>query len=141
MILKRVLENNVIKAIYDSSNILTSTYNKETRDLVITFKRGVQYKYYDVSLLDYTRFEMAESQGEVMNTSIKKYQFEKGGVVDQDLIVEEINKLKEEEINKKQEYIISEMERVVDDYDVNKVFDEKKLMNIVNIINNHFNKN
>lgn len=141
MILKRVLENNVIKAIYDSSNILASTYNKETRDLVITFKRGVQYKYYDVSLSDYTRFEMAESQGEVMNTHIKKYEFKKGDVVDQDLIVEEINKLKEEEINKKQEYIISEMGRVVDDYDVNKVFDEKKLMNIVNIINDHFNKN
>lgn len=141
MILKRVEKDGVVKVIYDSSNILASTYDKVSRDLTITFKRGVQYKYLDVSPSDYMRFEVAESQGSVLNSNIKKYNFEKGEVVDAKLITEEIDKLKQDEIIRKQEHIISEMEKVVNNYDMNQVFDEKKLMNIVNIINNHFNTN
>lgn len=76
MILKRADEDGFIKATYDSSNIFASTYDTKTNDLIILFKKGTQYKYGNVSRTDYTRFEIAESQGSVFNTHIKKYKFE-----------------------------------------------------------------
>jgi hypothetical protein len=139
MILKRVEKDGVIKAIYDSSNILASEYNKTNKDLVITFKRGVQYKYLGVSSSDYMRFEIADSQGAVLNSNIKQYQFEKGDSVDANLITEEINKLKQEEIIKRQESIINEMERIVSDFDQSQTFNEQRLMGLVNKITNYFN--
>jgi hypothetical protein len=45
MILKKQEKDNVVKAIYESSNICASTYNKQTKDLVIIFNNGGQYKY------------------------------------------------------------------------------------------------
>ena len=77
MILKRKEKENKVKAIYDSSNILASTYDLNNGDLTLIFKSGSQYKYPNVSKSDYMRFEIAESQGKVFNTHIKKYTFEK----------------------------------------------------------------
>jgi hypothetical protein len=54
MILKRVEKDDEIKAMYNSSNILASTYNKKTSELTLIFKRGAQYKYKDVAMTDYT---------------------------------------------------------------------------------------
>jgi hypothetical protein len=71
MLLKRVEKENIVKSIYDSSNILASKYDKTTKDLTITFKRGAQYKYIGVSSSDYMRFETAESQGAILNSHIK----------------------------------------------------------------------
>ncbi len=139
MILKRVEKENVVKAIYDSSNILASEYNKSTKDLIITFKRGVQYKYLGVSSSDYMRFEIAESQGSVLNSHIKPYPVEKGDTVDSKLITEEIEKLKQEEVIKRQESIINEMERIVRDFDQDRVFSETRLMGLVRTITNYFN--
>jgi hypothetical protein len=141
MILKRVEKENVVKAIYDSSNILASEYNKSTKDLIITFKRGAQYKYLGVSSSDYMRFEIADSQGAVLNSNIKSYTFEKCENVDANLITEEIEKLKQEEIIKRQESIIGEMERIVSDFDQNQTFSETKLMGLVKTITNYFNPN
>lgn len=97
MVLKRQEKENVIKAIYDSSNILASTYNRTTNELILIFNKGSQYKYPNVSVTDYTRFELAESQGKVFNTHIKNYSFEKLEAVNPELIVSEISTLKDAE--------------------------------------------
>ena len=94
MILKRVEKENEVKCLIESSNILASTYNKGTRDLTLTFKNGTQYKYIGVKNTDYTRFELAESQGKVFNSHIKSYTFAKIGTVDIDLIQESIDLVK-----------------------------------------------
>jgi hypothetical protein len=139
MILKRVEKENVVKAIYDSSNILASKYDKQNKDLTITFKRGAQYKYIGVSATDYLRFETAESQGSILNSHIKQYQFEKCDSVDANLITEGIDRLKKEEVIRRQESIISEMEKIVSDFDQNQVFSEPRMMSLVKTITNYFN--
>jgi hypothetical protein len=72
MVLKKEEKNNIIKAIYDSSNICASTYDKNSNDLIIIFKNGGQYRYMGVNSLDYSSFELAESNGKVFNDNIKK---------------------------------------------------------------------
>lgn len=139
MILKRVEKENVVKVIYDSSNILASKYDRQNKDLTITFKRGAQYKYIGVSATDYLRFETAESQGSILNSHIKQYQFEKCDSVDANLITEEIDRLKKEEVIRRQESIISEMEKIVSDFDQNQVFSEPRMMSLVKTITNYFN--
>ena len=94
MILKRQEKDNLVKAIYSSSNICASTYDKSTKNLVIIFSKGGQYEYTGVSESDYMRFERADSQGAVMNTHIKKYPFSKLADVDTKTIINEISTLK-----------------------------------------------
>ena len=74
MILKKQEKNGVVKALYDSSNIVASIYNPATSDLDLIFKAGTKYRYNGVSKSDYMRFEIAESQGTVFNTHIKIWQ-------------------------------------------------------------------
>lgn len=138
MLLKRVEKENIVKAIYDSSNILASKYDKKNKDLTITFKRGAQYKYIGVPATDYLRFETAESQGSILNSHIKQYQVEKCDNVDANVITEEIDKLKKEEVIRRQETIISEMEKIVSDFDQNQIFSESRLMSLVKTITNYF---
>lgn len=141
MLLKRVEKESLVKAIYDSSNILASKYDKTTKDLIITFKRGAQYKYIGVSPSDYMRFETAESQGAILNSHIKLYQFEKGDTVDSNLILEEIDKLKNEEVIKRQESIISDMEQIVSDFDQNQTFNKTQLIALTKRITDYVNSN
>jgi hypothetical protein len=95
MLLKKQEKDNVIKAIFSSSNICASTYDRTTKNLTIIFNKGDQYKYPNVSETDYTRFELADSQGVVFNSHIKKYDFEKLDNVDTSSILTEITELKE----------------------------------------------
>jgi hypothetical protein len=97
MILKRQEKDGIVKAMYDSSNIVASVYNNNTNDLEIIFKAGTRYKYPNVSKSDYMRFEIAESQGAVFNTHIKKYSFEKIGNVDVSQLLTETSELKQQE--------------------------------------------
>jgi len=96
MILKRLEKNNKIKAMYSSATICASTFDTNTRDLIIIFKNGGQYKYPNVELTDYTRFETADSNGTTFNTYIKKKytNFEKLDKVDVSVILKEIDELK-----------------------------------------------
>lgn len=94
MLLKKQIKENIIKALYDSSNVLASIYDTSTQDLTLIFKSGTQYKYPNVSTSDYTRLEIAESQGAVFNSHIKKYEFEKLGKIDVNQIINETVKLK-----------------------------------------------
>jgi uncharacterized protein Veg len=94
MLLKKLENNGEIKATYSSSNIVSSIYNKATKALTIIFTNGGQYKYSDVSLTDYTRFELADSQGAVHNSHIKKHTFETLAKVDTKALLVEISDLK-----------------------------------------------
>lgn len=106
MLLKRQEKNGLIRGLYESSNILASTYNESTNDLEIIFKSGTKYKYSNVSKSDYMRFEIAESQGVVFNSHIKKYAFEKLENVDVNEIISEANSLAEVEIESRKKEII-----------------------------------
>lgn len=72
MIVKRIEKNGKIKAMYSSSTVCGSVFDTATRDLVVMFNNGSQYKYPAVEMTDYTRFETADSTGSVFNTYIKK---------------------------------------------------------------------
>lgn len=97
MILKRQEKDGVIKAMYSSSNICASTYNTVNNELTIIFNHGGQYKYADVTKTDYMRFELAESQGSVLNANIKKYTSSKLDNIDTTEILKEVEELKEDE--------------------------------------------
>ena len=114
MILKRVETDAKIKAIYESSNILASTYEPSKKDLTIIFKRGASYTYKNVDKTDYFRFETADSQGEVLNKHIKKYDAVKNDEVDVKKIEDEILNLREEEINKYKGEVVDYLKDVVE---------------------------
>ena len=97
MILKKQEKNGIVKALYDSSNIVASIYNTTNNDLELIFKAGTKYRYNGVSKSDYMRFEIAESQGTVFNTHIKKYSVNKLENVDITKILEESVSLKQQE--------------------------------------------
>jgi hypothetical protein len=90
MLIKRVEKEKTIDCLYESTNILASSYDKMTRDLTITFNRGTQYIYRAVKNSDYLRLELAESQGVILNTHIKAYAFIKGKDVDTAILINEI---------------------------------------------------
>ena len=97
MLLKKLDNNGEIRATYSSSNIVSSIYDKATKALTIIFTNGGQYKYSDVSLTDYTRFELADSQGAVHNSHIKKHTFETLAKVDTKALLVEVSELKDAE--------------------------------------------
>ena len=72
-------QNGIIEATYDSSNIASSRYEKETNTLYITFVKGnLTYKYDNVDFNDYLNIQNAESTGKAFIEYIKsKYQGEK----------------------------------------------------------------
>ena len=109
MILKKQEKDNKVKAIYSSSNICASTYDKQTQGLTIIFNNGGQYVYEGVSGTDYARFELADSQGAVFNTHIKKYSFSKLDKVDVKDILVEVDSIKNAEEKIKIDYAIKMM--------------------------------
>jgi hypothetical protein len=98
MILERVEKDGLIQAIYDSSNIVASSYDKNKKELNVTFKNGGNYTYQGVPETDYLRFETADSQGKVLNTNIKVYPALKHESVDVDSIVDKVKEIKREEL-------------------------------------------
>ena len=121
MILKKQEKDNKVKAIYSSSNICASTYDKSTKDLIIIFSKGSQYLYNNVSESDYMRFELADSQGAVMNTHIKKYTFTKLADVATKEIINEVTVLKTADdkiiIDAAVTEIVNKMKDVISHYD------------------------
>jgi hypothetical protein len=86
-------ENGVISCLFKSSNILASDYNKDKKELVVTFNAGRRYTYSNVDPKDYHRFEMAESQGEMFNKHIKKYPTVKNPDVDPSELLNKVNQI------------------------------------------------
>ena len=72
-------ENGIIEATYDSSNIASSKFEKDTNTLYISFvKGGLVYKYENVEPSDYYYLQYAESTGKAFIDKIKnKYTGEK----------------------------------------------------------------
>ena len=65
-------ENGIIEATYDSSNIASSKFEKETNTLYISFVKGdLVYKYENVDPSDYYYVQYAESTGKAFIDKIK----------------------------------------------------------------------
>jgi hypothetical protein len=97
---------------------LASTYEPIKKDLTIIFRRGASYTYKNVNKTDYFRFETADSQGEVLNKHIKKYDTVKNDVVDVKKIEDEILNLKEEEVNKYKREVVDYLKSVIENWDL-----------------------
>jgi predicted house-cleaning noncanonical NTP pyrophosphatase (MazG superfamily) len=96
MILLKHEENGSIECLYESSNILGSKYITNEKKLAIIFKSGRQYVYNDVTYEEYRKFELAESQGKILNSIIKGHEFEKSpNIVDVIPMVEQIDSIKD----------------------------------------------
>lgn len=117
MILKRQEKDGLIKAMYNSSNIVASIYNSKNNNLEVIFKSGTKYRYDGVTKSDYMRFEIADSQGKVFESHIKKYPTSKLENVDITKILDETTSLKKQEhdalVLAKKERLIKTMRGVV----------------------------
>jgi hypothetical protein len=61
-----------------SSNIVKTEFDTETKLMIVEFKNGLRYQYEGVPHEVYTRFRMTESQGKFFSSDIsKKYKFTK----------------------------------------------------------------
>lgn len=69
---KGVIDDYFIEAIYESSNILMSTYFPNKNKLFIHFNRGGTYSYTNINEELYREFENADSQGKYFLANIKK---------------------------------------------------------------------
>ena len=131
MILTRVERGKIVDCLYDSSNILASSYNTENNDLTITFKRGTQYIYNKVRKADYMRFELAESQGAIMNSHIKSYSFIKGNDVDTEALINEINQAKPKELTDMEKQFVELLKSTISTIETEKEISEIQLESIV----------
>lgn len=61
-----------VEAVFDSDNILKTTYFPETQRLYIAFRRGHTYSYGNITPEIYNEFEDAESQGKFFHQKINK---------------------------------------------------------------------
>lgn len=117
MILKKQEKDGIVRAMYNSSNIVASIYNSISNELDVIFKSGFKYRYSGVSKTDYMRFEIADSQGKVFESHIKKYPFSKLENVDITKILLETTNLKQEEhdalVFAKKERLIKTMKGII----------------------------
>jgi hypothetical protein len=118
MVLERVEKDGVVDAIYESSNIVASSYDKVKKNLNITFNYGGNYTYQNVPETDYMRFETSESQGKTLNSHIKKYPALKHENVDVNLIFDKLSNVKLNEASVGMErlsYLINELTKTLND--------------------------
>lgn len=77
-ILKEEIKGTKILNEIQSTNLVKTEYDTETKSMIAEFKNGTRYEYLDVPHQTYTSFRSAESQGKYFNTEIsKKYKFRK----------------------------------------------------------------
>lgn len=77
-IIKEEIDGTKIKNQIKSSNIKSSEYDTESKELVVEFNNGAKYKYENVPHQVYTKFRLAESQGKFFTTDIaKQYSYKK----------------------------------------------------------------
>ena len=113
MLLKKVETEEKIESLFDSSNIKAALYNKIDNQLILTFGKGNQYAYINVTPTDYARFELAESQGKIFNSLIKpKYEFVKLDVKDISKIEEEVDNLLFKEIQELEDMFLIQLNQV-----------------------------
>jgi len=124
MLVRKLINDGIMKSYYDSSNILVSEYDQSTKNLIVIFKNGGKYEYKDVSISDYTRFELADSQGKVLNSHIKQYPFEALGKVDISKINEEIDDFKLNDKIDLQKSFISLASQLIDSWENDSKFND-----------------
>ena len=93
MVISKQTDGGVIQSLYDSTNVIASQYNIETKNLVVIFGKGGQYLYEGVEYADFTKFEVSKSQGKSINDYIKKYPTKKLGQIDTTPIKEDIKRI------------------------------------------------
>ena len=77
-IIRESIDGTKIKNEIKSSNIKSSEYDTESKELVVEFNNGAKYKYDNVPNQVYTKFRLAESQGKFFTTDIaKQYSYKK----------------------------------------------------------------
>ncbi len=61
-----------------SSNIKSTIYDTETKNMIVEFNNGTKYEYEGVPHQEYTKFRMAKSQGSFFSSQmVKKYKYKK----------------------------------------------------------------
>ena len=77
-IIRESIDGTKIKNEIKSSNIKSSEYDTESKELAVEFNNGAKYKYDNVPHQVYTKFRLAESQGKFFTTDIaKQYSYKK----------------------------------------------------------------
>lgn len=72
------IEGTKIICEIDSSNLVSTEYDTESKKLVVEFKNGMKYEYDEVPHGVYAQLRLAESQGKFFNTQIsKKFNYKK----------------------------------------------------------------
>jgi len=77
-IIKETYEGTKIINEINSSNLVKSEYDTETKKLIVEFKNNLRYEYDEVPHQIYTQFRMSESQGKFFSSNIsKKFKYKK----------------------------------------------------------------
>jgi hypothetical protein len=72
------IQGKLILNEYNSSNLKSSQYNTETKELIVEFKKGGKYSYSKVPQEIFTKMRMSESQGSYFSKNISRsYKFKK----------------------------------------------------------------
>lgn len=100
MLIGKTVNDGVVEALYESSNIAASKYYTDKNILSITFNTGMEYHYEGVDTKDYYMFELADSQGKIFNKYIKQHKFSKGDAVDMALLKEQREQIKQDELTR-----------------------------------------
>ena len=135
MLLSKTEKNGVVTANYDSTNILASKW--DGKNLTVIFKHGASYTYNDVTKTDYARFELAESQGVILNAKIKAYSFTKNDGVDADAVVKEIETIKTENLTRFEEGIVEQMRLISSAYEANPMLTKTSLERLAEMLIKH----
>ena len=137
MLIEKQVNGDVVTSHYNSSNLLVSEYNQLSKDLIITFKNGGKYKYSGVPATDYMRFEMADSQGKLLNSVIKpNYAYERLADIDADSLAQKINEIKQNKLREFQEEIKNDAFQLGD----SQGFDLVLAKNLLEQLNLYFEK-
>lgn len=71
-IIKEEINGTKIINEIQSSNLVRTEYDTETKKLMVEFKNGVKYEYDEVPHQLYTQFRLSESQGKFFSSKIAK---------------------------------------------------------------------
>ena len=77
-IIKEEITGTKILNEVQSSNIVRTEYDTETKHMIVEFKNGQRYEYEEVPHKVYAEFRQSESQGKYFNSKISKtYKYKK----------------------------------------------------------------
>mgnify|MGYP003649966889 FL=1 len=76
--MKKVNKDNIIKESYNSTNLKSSTYDVENKELIVEFKKGGKYSYSNVPLQTFISLGKSSSKGKYFSKNIaKNYRYKK----------------------------------------------------------------